>query len=292
MGKRQDIEALRIISIFGIVWFHSNAGGHDVAYSGLVVFLILSMYLAGSGTVSIIESISKRLKRLIIPWLIWLVVYGVVNSLMGKPPVDSSNGLAAGILAGTGIHLWYLPYIFFALVLFDALRRYVSERHLVIGSAILVICAFATVPYWRQASISSGSPYAGYAHALPGLFLGVFYLYSRKLPSVTSKSLLIIILLLACLRIPYEGIGTPYAIGICAGYAIVNRSVASRKLSFLGALGKYSFGIYLIHMLFLGLIRRVDFIHGSLVPVFTFFLSLATIAAIFKYFPRATKYVC
>jgi fucose 4-O-acetylase-like acetyltransferase len=292
MEKRQDIEALRVISVFGIVWFHSNASGHDIAYSGLVAFLILSMYLAGSVPVSIIESIAKRFARLIIPWMIWFVIYGAVNSLKGKPPVDSSNGLAAGILAGTSLHLWYLPYIFFALVLFDALRRYVSERHIAIGSAILVICAFASVPYWRQASIASGYPYAQYAHALPGLFLGVFFLYYRKLPSTTSKSLLIIILLLAYLRIPYEDIGIPYALGICAGYAIVNRSAASKTPRFIGALGKYSFGIYLIHILFLRLIGRFDFIHGSLVPVFAFLLSLATIAAISKNFPRAAKYVC
>lgn len=292
MEKRQDIEALRIISAFGIVWFHSNADGHDISYSGLVTFLILSMYLAGSESISIIESIVKRFNRLIIPWMIWFAIYGAVNSLAGKPLVDSSNGLVAGILAGTRIHLWYLPYMFVALIIFDALRRHMAENYIAIGSAIFAIFAFISVPYWHQISILNGYPYAQYAHALPGLFIGVFYLYYLKLPSVISRSLLIIIFLLAYLRIPYEGIGIPYTLGICAGYVIVSRSAESKVPKFLGALGKYSFGIYFIHVLSLRLIGRFDFIYGSLVPVSAFLLSLIIIVVISKISPRMAKYIC
>lgn len=32
----------RVLSTFGIVWFHSGVFGHDFAFTGLIVFLILS----------------------------------------------------------------------------------------------------------------------------------------------------------------------------------------------------------------------------------------------------------
>jgi fucose 4-O-acetylase-like acetyltransferase len=291
MEKRQDIEALRTISVFCIVWFHANITGHDLAYSGLIIFLILSMYLAGRQSASFEASIRKRFTRLLVPWMIWFAIYGIVNISKGKPPVEFNNGILAGILAGPSIHLWYLPYMFLALISFDGLRGHISGRNLATACAILTGIAFGCVPYWRQTSIELGYPWAQYIHALPGLLLGIFFLYYRELQPYMAKSLVLMILILACARISYEGMGTPYAVGILAGYLIANHTLTQNSPLFLAALGRYAFGIYLIHILFLRIIGKLDILSGPLVPIAAFLLSLTAIAAISKVFPRAARYV-
>ena len=65
MRKRADIEFLRVLSTFGIVWFHSGVFGHEFAYSGLIVFLILSMYLAGGSGAADVLTLRRRLERLV-----------------------------------------------------------------------------------------------------------------------------------------------------------------------------------------------------------------------------------
>ena len=103
--RRQDIEILRVFSVFGIVWYHSNVVGGDYAYSGLIFFVILSAYLSGPAKLDFRLDFLMRAQRLLVPWLIWYFVYGLVNVIRGRPLVDTSNGLIAGILQGPSIHL-------------------------------------------------------------------------------------------------------------------------------------------------------------------------------------------
>ena len=226
-----------------------------------------------------------------IPWIIWFAIYGLWNALSGRPLIEHQNGIIAGILVGPSVHLWYLPYIFLALVSFDRLRCYVQGRNLAIVSAALTILAFVFVPHWRQTSMLLGYPWAQYAHALPGLLIGAFFLNYRELPAHTAKFLAVLMLIAACSRIPYPGIGTPYAIGICAGYAIANHSIAHASFFPIAAWGRNAFGVYLIHILILRVILKVNIIQGALVPIVTFVLSMIIIASVRRALPRAARYV-
>ena len=63
---RTDVEFLRIIAALGIVWFHSGLDvGRDIAYSGLVVFLIFSSYFAVKSNKE--YSVLSRASRFLIP---------------------------------------------------------------------------------------------------------------------------------------------------------------------------------------------------------------------------------
>ena len=114
MKIRQDIELLRVLSALGIVWFHSETKGSNFGHSGLIFFLILSVFLGGGQQNS---SIQKRAKRLLVPWLIWFAYYGAINLVLQKSVIPLNNGLIAGVLSGPRIHLWYLPFIFFVLII-------------------------------------------------------------------------------------------------------------------------------------------------------------------------------
>jgi fucose 4-O-acetylase-like acetyltransferase len=292
MTTRPDIEALRTISIFGIVWYHAYAPGHDIAYAGLIGFLILSMYLAGSQPITLAASVRKRFTRLLVPWLIWSVIYGMANVRHGQPPIAFDNGILAGILVSSSIHLWYLPYVSLALVSFDRIKARISGQHLAMASAALCILALALVPYWRPASMGWGQPWLQYAHALPGLLLGVFFLHYKALPGHVGKGLAVVLFMLACARAPYEGVGVPYAIGIGAGYAIAHQTFAQKTPAFLSAPGRYALGIYVIHILPLAVAQQLKFLPVWAHPVFAFAVSLAAIAAFWKACPRVARYAC
>ena len=83
MKRNLGVELLRLLSTFGIVWFHSGTTAKEFAYSGLVVFLVLSMYLGGKHGSADKQTFRRRVERLIIPWLFWCVIYAGLNVFRG-----------------------------------------------------------------------------------------------------------------------------------------------------------------------------------------------------------------
>jgi len=118
---RQDIELLRLFCIFGIIWVHANAPQKAFGFSCLFAFLTLSVFLSGNRK-DMKYSILKRGRRLLVPWAFWFIVYGIANYCRHADIVSLNNGLVAGILSGTSLHLWYLPYIFICLVVVDIIK--------------------------------------------------------------------------------------------------------------------------------------------------------------------------
>lgn len=67
---KSEIELFRIFSALGIVWFHSGVGiGRDVAYGGLIFFVIVAAYFATVSTRS--HSLVERVERLMVPYFLW-----------------------------------------------------------------------------------------------------------------------------------------------------------------------------------------------------------------------------
>jgi fucose 4-O-acetylase-like acetyltransferase len=152
MEKRQDIELLRILSAFGIIWFHVEPYGRELAYSGLVIFLVIGFYFQ-PGRSEKQRSPLGRARRLLIPWVAWFLFYGVFNVLRGLPFLETSHGLVAGWLTGTSIHLWYLPFVFLLIVLLDFLEGRFSAQKLGYGCGILAVFALGMAPLWRGPSL-------------------------------------------------------------------------------------------------------------------------------------------
>lgn len=294
--KRQDIELLRIISTFAIVWYHSGAIGHEISYGGLIIFVLLSMYLAGQSNYSGNHPYLRKFERIIIPWSIWFVIYGLVNVLLHKPIIPLHNGIFAGILSGSSIHLWYMPFIFGCLLLFDIVKRHASKSLIAWLSAVLTTTILGSTPFWRLESIQLGEPLAQYAHALAAVTLGIFFSYLSILHGRYQIFLLFIIVISALSAIPYTGVGIPYLIGIFAGSILVYRPLLNKLWIFTGSsfdfssISQYTLGIYFVHVLILTVLEKTHFFYGIYLPLTGIVLSILTVYLLRRTFPKLAKY--
>jgi surface polysaccharide O-acyltransferase-like enzyme len=244
MSIRQDIEALRIISALGIVWFHAEAPGGDIAYAGLVVFLILSAYLS-KGPDRTEGATFKRVQRLLVPWLVWFAIFACGNMLTGVP-VFRNQGPVGAVLAGPSYHLWYMPFIFLCLVSLNALKARVSQLTMMYASCALVVLALASSPLWLAWSNRAEAPVAGYMQGAVAVSFGVFLSYASFLPEVWRR-LIIVAMALAAGYFLYAA----YAVGMLIGLLLTLDWLKLPPSINLTALSSCTLGIYFIHPLFL-----------------------------------------
>jgi hypothetical protein len=210
---RHDIELLRIISTFGIVWFHAGVVGAEFAYSGLVVFVILSVYF-GAYKISEVKPVGERAKRFILPYVVWSFVYAAASFFIGRPLISPDYGVVALLLAGPGPHLWYLPFMFLTLVAVDNLKWRGSPKLLATIGIVAALAFFFYASKWRGLTNAMGFPWAQYAHAVPGVCVGLFMAYAQSF-SAPVRLLLVVILMVSALSvISVKSLGIPYSIGI------------------------------------------------------------------------------
>jgi hypothetical protein len=291
MGKRQEIELLRIVSAFGVVWFHSSDLGKDIAYSGLISFLLLSLYFsAKSGSNQ--KPVLARVRRLLVPWIIWLFFYGALNVIFHKPFIKTDNGLIAGILAGSSIHLWYMPFIFTATVIFDFIKKYVNGTILVYICSILAVLTFVMTGFWRPWSLELGYPWAQYAHAFAGILVGVVFANSGSVKRPVAAGLMVLTLIaVALFGCNAAGIGVPYLLGITAAMLVLLPRWNLHAAVNIQALSECTLGIYLSHIFWLMVIRKTGFPFESGLPFAVFAVSAVTVWCFRKIAPRISGYV-
>jgi Acyltransferase family len=288
--RRQDIEFLRVISALGIVFYHSGGKANALAYPGLTTFLILSMYLGGAVGAADAETLRRRFKRLLAPWLVWFCFYGLFNFTRSKAIISTENGLAAGILAGPSIHLWYMPFIFICLISLDVVKGILPAPVIAISSGVIAAAIISTTPKWRPITLTIGYPIAQWAQALGAVFIGIFLLYLDSIQKFTGYSLLVLIFLCAALVISYGGVGIPYLIGIFV-CSIVHLRRAAKPISInLGFLPECTFGIYLSHIFFISLLKKTGIEQPILLPILTFILSALFVVSLRRAFPSVSKY--
>ena len=310
--KRPDIEALRLLSALGIVWFHAAHSAIALAYSGLVVFLVLSVALGGRSGRPDAATLQRRALRLLRPWLFWCGLYAAFNAVRGLPAWPLDAGWVAGVLAGPSIHLWYLPFMFGVLVLLDLLRAHVALRTLATTGFVMALALMATAPWWRPVTLSLIYPALQWADALAPVAVGVFVLGARSncWSRRTVLAMAAALVLTATVLVAFEWIGTPYAVGIAASLLVLvlrrqpsGQAVQAPQLQqpvqpwlawpggFM-ALTDCSFGIYLSHSLVFSLLLA----HGpalpeGTLPVAIFALALAAIWLLRSGLPRVAAAV-
>jgi fucose 4-O-acetylase-like acetyltransferase len=275
MQKSPNIEALRILGALGIVWYHARGPGYAIAYGGLVLFLILSFYLAGNAASR--PSPLRRAQRLLQPWLLWMAVYGAVNLATHQPLIDTEYGVLAGILAGTSIHLWYLPFIFLCLIAYDQLRRIAAPDVLAMSGAVLAAVLLMLAPLWQPQLQTIGYPLAQYLHAAAGVGLGIYFANASSYSWQWRLPLNVALLLVAALALPVYGIGLPYLLGIAAGWLLAAPPLPASVGRWVNPLGAATFGVYCCHILVMRIIAKFTHIDGWLLPVLTFAASMAAV---------------
>lgn len=287
--RRQDIEILRILSAFGIVFFHAN--GSNVAYAALIIFAILSMFLSGTEKKKVtVELVSKRFKRLIIPWVVWFVIYGLINLVRQKEFFPVGSGVVSGILAGSSIHLWYMPFIFGCILLFDVIKNNFSRIFISIASPLLAAIILFFTPIWREASIELGAPLAQYAHAMAAIFIGISFSYIGSQNKYISTFLLFLIISSAIIALPFSGVGLTYLIAIlCSLLLITKLGERCQKIDFY-PLSQCMLGVYFIHIAIMRLVGKFFLGQGILIPIVTFITSTIFVFFARKLFPKLACY--
>lgn len=155
--RAAGIELLRILSCIGIVFFHVGGPLATIGYSGLPIFMMISVALAVhrplTGTSGDQHVVLTRALRFGLPWLFWSTIYGIALTIRaeyeGRPLFELF--LPWMILTGPRLHLWYLPFAMVTTAALAVLARYgliartprAATLFAAIGALAILICAAA-----------------------------------------------------------------------------------------------------------------------------------------------------
>ena len=161
------LDLLRVVAMLDILAIHLT-GAYLLGGAGLPAFIIISVALAVRRPVPppLGEVARKRAARVLLPWVFWCGFYGLL--LLYRPLTDPAVAVGEGfeswmLVAGTKIHLWFLPFIFAAEVAAVATvrgARGLAARWLVVAalaaSAVAVVIAGRTFDRWDAAGTLEG----------------------------------------------------------------------------------------------------------------------------------------
>lgn len=297
MSRRLDIDIIRILSSFGIIWFHTGIFGHQISYSALICYLIISGYLAGyDNSLSFRNHFKIRFKRLIVPWAFWFIFYGAFNLAKGERFLPENYNFFIGVLHGTSIHLWYIPFIFLFLVIFDFSKMFLSRSQMSLFSACFSVLYLSLLPFWREFSLELGYPYAQYVHAIPGFFIGIFFQLYSSIKNILSRFLFFSLLLISISLAFYGDFGFAYFFGIIVSSALMLKerlkflnSFLIKKITatnYLVATSSASFGVYFCHVFIISISKNIFHINGIFLPIIVFIASYLVILTSIKLMPK------
>lgn len=143
-SRNATVDCLRIVAALGIVWFHTQAPGNRIAYLALPFFLVL-LGMPSSG------SVAQRALRLLRPFVVWSLIYGAMLTALalrnGAAPL--SWWRPEMLLAGTSIHLWFLPFAFLGGLAFRLIRSdlLIMALPVVAAAAVVLLPPITAEPF-------------------------------------------------------------------------------------------------------------------------------------------------
>lgn len=292
-----SIELLRFFSALGIVWFHLRAPGGRVAYSGLPLFVIVSAYFtigtAGRGDWT--QFWTGRLQRLALPWIAWSAFYLALDFYRygGLSPDSHLVTLGQSLLIGGSLHLWFLPF----LLLVSGPVRLAARR---IGSGndtlwlTLACLPLALGALYAHSRVLFPAPFAQWSMALPAVCYGVIAAEGWRW-DMRGVSALFLAALAATAFATSSTDGLLQLAIAAAAFELALRLDLGPRLPLgidLLALGRLSFGIYLIHPFCILIYFKFLPADGhSLGEVFAVFLMAACFTAVMQRLPGLRRLV-
>jgi len=195
-----------------------------------------------------------------VPWLFWSVVYGLCK--LGKAvcvlDMNSVRSMLSmeSLLAGTHIHLWYLPYAFIAGLLIRAVNGWTSgvsntaAVHMATILGVLMLVGHAMGMLGNDLM----TPLPQWGYGLAAIPLGFAIGRCRMVSSRETQRLLLLMVALTVLAmctilnsVGYTSLAIPYGLAtslVCMAYVWPSRSDA-----FVAYVAPLTFGIYLLHPL-------------------------------------------
>lgn len=256
--RDQTIEALRIISAFGIVVFHAHARGYETGFAGLVVFIAISTMFEGSLNWTRVRSLTALARTLLLPWAFWFVAFALLNRVAHKPVLP--GGLSPlGLLAGTSIHLWYLPYMFAVLVLLNLAKQHVTQRWLFRLTVLAGTLALFSAPLWYGQLPALTRPLPQWAQAMPAVLIGLALGLAPLLRAEGLAGLAVLAAaFLYAVAAGLPGFSLPYAVGVAAlVLAMAIKRIGLPAWFNVQPVADCMFGVYLVHLLGLTVTNRL-----------------------------------
>ncbi|WP_323782210.1 acyltransferase [Thalassovita sp.] len=239
--RRQSYEFLRFICMFFVVASHVDQP-RFFGFTALSIFIILSVRLSGGSlaTKPFSEVFRTRVSRILIPWLIWCVIYEAVKVYQFGPSALTFTD-PNSLLIGSTIHLWFLVYmVLITPIIYLAVR---APRNAIGFAAVMgVFSLLGLGAVFLEMRASLPEPYSQWALALPPTSYG---LLAADFPAVLPLALLAMLVALAMALKGY----------LIAGYLALSAVVLwlADHIDLPGTwaetLGATTFGIYLSHQL-------------------------------------------
>lgn len=263
------------MAIAGVVLAHVAGWGSEAVHSGAIdvalsgtewtvpAFFAVSGFLWGRRPHSFVD-VRKIWARILVPYLIWSIFYFAFEWAVGLQPSVRGAGLLAVVFAGqTSWHLWFLPALAGCQLVALVVRT--RPAHWVLAGVGLVALAaefsFPGVPD-RLSLLLDGTFLTGLAAFFGGVLLAGHP--ARALPTGIARALWVVALVATCvvpLVMPVPGVpGGPIMVAAMMVLALVPVADAARGqdsfgLARLGSLGRLAFGVYLLHMIPVDVLR-------------------------------------
>lgn len=293
------LDVMRIVAALGIIWVHaatSEAGKmlSPVGTFGVPFYTYLAVLFMARGLTrrdqqrSLGGYIASRLYRVYLPFLFWSVVYLTLQETKGFIETHRLPNLSWRVLYyGGHEHLWFLPYLMIVTIVGAILVRGLHDRKaLRIPTIILLLATGAAACLWKEptwvAKRVEDIDFWKYAfRALPTVFFSIALALGTasdgKLPKSTAPIatggafLFILALLLQISEGPLKVLRTCAGLGVLLVALYPIHAPLTERL---GRLGRYSYGIYLSHLLFIRIVAmwtaRWDIPSSLTLDLFTF----------------------
>ena len=269
---------LRIVAALCIIAFHGFPPSHPLnpyGYVGLVLFLLISITLMGcsSRQESWMDYSARQGRKILKPWLFWTGFYGFLAWGLGANVLPlqgfSVREILAYSVAGSAVHLWYLPFIFLVSLLVRALhlfapielsetdfnRAQLHQQAWLLGLILMGAGSICLSVDWAV-EVSPDWPWEQWITSLPTIFLGLAIATCLKLPPRLAHRWMIgicVAVLLACFWLWGQeeqavsfryifayGFGVPL---FCASFSLKNKAWPQ----WMEKLSAAMCGVYLIH---------------------------------------------
>lgn len=273
-------------------WWLGNVFGSCVRFC-VPIFVMLTGALLLPQNISIDIFFKKRLKRVILPFLFWSVIYVIAYSLIEYSQGENItfiyflHALVDGLINGSAFHLWYIYMLIGLYLVIPVLSRWIrnsTEKEILY---FLIIWFLVAMVIGKFESLKNITPiyYSGY---IGYLILG-YYLSIKSFETKNNIKSIAIFLFLLGVTITIVGtyliserMGvlshafydylTPNvliaSIGIFLLFRFYIKVTNQFLLKIIFFIDKYSYGIYLIHILVLSSLSLLGisatFIHPAL----------------------------
>lgn len=276
--KLHNLDLLRFLGAIGIIIFHMKGDFSEIGHSFLHVFVIITVFFSIRSFVgySFSNFLINRFRRLMIPWMFWSFVFltlKISEVLLGHSDLSEEFYIWM-ILTGPSLHLWFLPFIFILSIFLYAIYQVhlnIKSQNIRNFSACVVISLIIA-----HINVNIGPPFAQWDFVMPSVFLGIALSFVRNLHMIFASAIIFSFLFLTAYIISHDD--DLLQISISCFFLSIALLLDLSKFRAPISFGQLSFGVYLIHPIFISMVDRIT-INASFIESF-FLVSILSVISV------------